>query len=1078
MPRKPRDPSLPPPKRTGRPKGSPNRVPRMPCIRNRPFASEYLAATRATADGMAPLPPAEESERVARHFCAAVRMPSATLDEIEATPLVWAHGGSTRDADALVLRLRGGLRAVVVETRPATHPRARSAAEGPQGAVTDAPSPPEVVVALRVPFGSAMTPYGRDGASLAGQCGAVVGTGAAGDTTPPWGFDGVTLGPDAAVLWERVALPPGTPTPVPPDALRDALALALTRLLARVKHGETGPTRQARAVPYSLALRLTEKLGDAARFVPPNADATPEAHAQWVLAHALRALYGRNPAGAMWPFTEVGARTHRTRPVSMRNAEGYRSELLTVACELAVVVPPCAEGPTLAALSAEAAPGWGYVKHGGFDYLAQHHALAALLGHATANYDARNPSGALLCRAVAPHLRAGVPLPGLAARYGYAGGSHAMPAQGQPFTVRHRTAAGMYLAREGVPIDAQMLVPTGYGPVCEVTADTPLLRRSTRLDDHARTLGMLRVLGLTGEPTPSLAVGLVWQPFTYAVQHPGYPAVVVELDGRVIDDARRNAVTLPGATYEACRAALRHPMRRVRAIVDPDPRGAIADLERAVHAFVTWVLSADALALVPEALRTPAAVADFDVMARVFAATRPRMVVQWRCAEDHPAGVPTVALWCPIDPADATLWGRHEAWHDAGEVSAQARVRHALVALWGALTLGVGAAWGPGAEAAVLAALTAPPEPPGLDALGMAHAILDKTLRHRVAVRRAFQCDAMTTPHAPHGENTSALRTRAYAVLYPVLGPCRVSLELPKPVAHAARAWQRGLQRTLSCAAPHPEDAACVRANRDVLDLLAYPTGLDGVPAILPPAAGSYTDPEAPLHRHVLAGLGSATPTTGAHAAALRLGRVRAALWPLAPGTLPRRVARQHTVDPFPEVLPRAFTTGCHTRPDNVEISAEGAARRILERIGFRVTRESAARALPVVSPPWVGRLADTPREATHDAPRMVRWAVPMHDRPFVAASLNHYGDTLARCIADVLASAPPGLQRLAALGRDDAEIAAGNAATVDAERGSPPWVAGHVREGGQPPGLYEGEAGPYLGSAPGWQNPRRKPPA
>lgn len=1055
-------PTTPPaPRRRGRPKGSVNRNPGPPPEGFRPIASEYLTATRAAADGAAPLPTAEALALDGQRLHGAAWMPSAALDEIEATPLVWARGDSTRDADALVVRLRGGLRAVVVEMRPNTRPRARDAPAGPQ-------EPPEVVVALRTAFGSAITPYGRDGAALAGQCGRDVGTGAPWDETPAWSLDGVTLGPDAAVLWERVVLPAETPTPLAPETLRRALGLALLRLYARVKHGALSARMGMPCIPYHTALRTAWHLGKSARRVPPNAGRHPEAHAQWVLAHALRALYGRNPAGAAWPYLSVGRfglehDGHWAHPEVMRYADGYRSELVTVASELAAVVPRAAGGPSLAEVAAAEAPGWGFARHDAFAGLTRHPALAELLGHVMATFDARNPSASLLCRALGPPRRAGEPLDVLARRYGYTGAS-ALPPQGRAFHRPHRTGAGMRLAAEGVPLDAQALTPCGYSPIPTASVRAPVPVASTRVDLGAWVAKS--PLGAPGEP-PTRAAGLVLQPFTYAVEHPDFARAAAELDRRVAADVRAlnraegveswdRRAFLAAQHGDAVGALLPSPMWRVRAIVDPDPRGVVADLERAVNAFVAWLLSPGALSAVPTPLLDPHARTDFDVMARVFRVMPPRVTVQWRCAEDYPAGVPTVALWCPLD-AEAVMPVAIHADAPAATTDPTERVMHALVTLWATLTVGVAPMWGPVAEGAVLDALTAPAPAPALTPLGIAHAVLDTALRHRVAARRAFQCDPLVTRYAPQAANRAALRAAGHAVLYPILGEYRMGPEVSAATRRGALGWRRALRKGLDA----PEDTTGPRANAAALDVLGYAAGPDGLPALLPPSESSSTPPEAPQHPHASGALG-ATPTgRGAYAAAGRLSRVRAALWPLAPGTTPRRVAAADTqsADPFPGVLPMRFVTGAAPSRDVRDASSHGAGRRALERMGFRVLLTIHASPYGIVAPPWVGPLDATPRVAVPHgeafASGMWRelWALPGHARPFTQAALNSYGAALQSAILAVLDAAPPGLYRpgtdaLAPADTSDPELAA---------LGLPPWVVPHVPAGASVPTLYEG---------------------
>lgn len=1094
----PRPPSRP---HRGRQKGVRNRVPRIPSEAFHPIAAEYLAATRAAAEGRAPLPTLAATARESARLHVAQLFPTADMAEVASTPLVWAHGGSTQDADALALRLRGGLRAIFVETHPNTRGQPRTplggaqtptrgtrsgsnAAGGPVAGSNDTGG--EVVVAFRTAFGAAFTPYGVDGMAYAGMLGCDVGTGRVDDPAPPWSLAGVTPGFDATVLWERIPLPAagaeGAATLDATEALCRALALALTRVYARLKHMECEVRREMPCIPFPFAQRTAFDLGHVCSRVPPNASASPAAYAQWVCGYASRALYGRNPAGARWPFVDVGrprivGEADTLHKTAVKRAAGHRSEVVTTASELVIVVPRAASGPTLRALLDTVTPGWGYSTTQGYDVLQAHPALVVLLGSHVAAIDARNPSGSWLARTLAAPIRAGVPLDVLARRYGYE--ARTLPAQGRTGSRVARMTVGMHLTREGVPVDAQALLPTGYSPIPTVAVSAPMRRSNPRVDAGVRVAHSS--LGPADAP-PTPVVGLVVHPFTYAVQHPAYGAVVVDLDAQLAPKRGRKPLGVRGydAHVEACDAAVRSPMWRVRAIVDPDPRGVMRDLERAVDAFVDWLLSRDALAAVSPEARQHGAIADFDAMSRAFRAARPRVTVQWQCAEGHPAGVPTLVLWCPVDAARATPVAVAPAQSIRAAPEYAESVGRALVCLWRTFTLGVAYVWGEAVEAIVLDALRDPAPAPELDPLGLAHAILDTTLRTRVAAARAFQCDALTTPNGTAAESRAGLHTAGYRVLYPILGLPRLGASLSAPTLRGALGWRRGMERTLG---PAPQDVPPAVGSARVLDVLGFPTDGEGAPAILPAAAGQ---PERPLPARDAEGLDALplrTQGRGLGAAMQRLARIRAALWPLAPGTLPRRVVSEVSNAPMPSVLPTCFAGGCEWPRDPRGFTAQGVARRTLREMGFCTLLQGRDAVTPVVSPPWVGPFVGAPRVAVgKDADGSgAHWVAPTSSRPFVRDALNPYGAAVQRAIAATLDTAPESLYIPGpdALAPDAGEHGGATLRTptglyrprdTDAERalfGYPPWVVEHVPLGEMLPTLYPEGEGPPPGFVP-----------
>lgn len=800
-------------------------------------------------------------------------------------------------------RLPGGLRFTLVGRR------ARGA--------NVAPREPRIVVALRVPLGSAMTPFGADGPALAGTLGA---------GADAWNLLRVHLERDAAVLWEAA------PYPAPPWALAHhddgaddtAIAATLTRLLTaitwRVLRGDvrggeaaslSAPRRDdahhARSVSAAAAL-ATRASVLLAQHPPPlggETGAEGPALAAWVAATCNRALHGPTPEGALWPVARTGlwkdATNLRHQSLAGRLRE-LREDVFTQAAELVVVFDhPAGEHPglrtTRAARWVEAlgqGPAIRVVAPGA--EAGEHPAVVALLRHPIARLDFRRPSATHTARTRAftaadpPHPYAALvrapmaPFPGFDAPPG-------------PRDLPCRADA------HGVPFDPEGIPPEALLPVY---AAAPGTVRAPALPPSA--------LDIT-RPGTGTAVCLVVQPFTYAVDHPSLRPRTAALDKALARTGVHNAARRVGGrgkrpdAFSVHRAAVERALLTPVSFLRAVPRtpgvsdGILSDVRDVLRGLATWAAGQHTTTLrggsaagvryltaLPGAPPVAAAHA-VEVLLRAGEVVArygpPRVTVERRAAVGVPDGAPTLVVWFPVPAVDA---------HDGTTTTAvpwPVAAAEALVVLWHAVLLGPGLVWGPEAHGAALAALQAPVSPAtrGLDPEGIPGFLPDAArdhlhpgavdspeglatrvamtrLRHRVAVGEAHAVDfpgapARTDPAAPPMLD-EALARGTVAAAHALLG-------VGHPVAAIeARLGDASTPGTVAARYPDPFAADALR-----------------LPAAKTPryTGGSLLDRDTRLHV------------------------LRMALWPLAPGFTPRRVFDGLLAAPVP--LPVVVAPGC-----------------------------------------------------------------------------------------------------------------------------------------------------------------------
>ena len=795
-------------------------------------------------------------------------------------------------------RLPGGLRFTLVGRR----------APGADAA----PREPRIVVALRVPFGSAMTPFGADGPALAGTLGA---------GADAWNLLRVHIERDAAVLWESA------PYPDPPWALAHhddgaddtAIAATLTRLLTaltwRVLRGDvrggeaaslSAPDRDdahhARSVSAAAALATGASVLLAQHPPPLGGETGAEgpALAAWVAATCNRALHGPTPEGALWPVARAGlwrdATNLQCHSLAGRLRE-LREEVFTQAAELVVVFEhPAGEHPglrtTRAARWVEAlgqGPANRVVAPGAA--AGEHPAVGALLQHPIARLDFRRPSATHTARTRAftaadpPHPYTAVvrapmaPFPGFDA-----------PSGPQDLPCR----AGDH----AVPFDPGGIPPEALLPVY---ASAPGTVRAPALPPSA--------LDIT-RPGTGTVVCIVLQPFTYAVDHPALRPRTAALDEALARTGAHNAARRVGGRgkrpdafgvhREAVERALLTPVSFLRAV----PRtpgvsdGILSDVRDVLRGLATWAAGQHATTLrggsaagvryltaLPGA-PAPAAAHAVEVLLRAGEVVArygpPRVTVERRAAVGVPDGAPTLVVWFPVPAVDA---------HDGTTTTAvpwPVAAAEALTVLWHAVLLGPGLVWGPEAQGAALAYLHAPVPPAtrGMDPDGIPGFLPDAAWDH-------LHPGAVDSPE---GLATRIAMTRlrhrvaageAHAVDFPG-APARTGDPMPQPTLDEALAGG-------TVAAVH-----ALLGVGDPAPIITSRLGDDGARYPDPFAADALRLPAAKTPRYTGGSLLDRDT---------RLHVLRMALWPLAPGFTPRRVFDGLLAAPVP--LPVVVAPGC-----------------------------------------------------------------------------------------------------------------------------------------------------------------------